>query len=790
MQNIPTALSALSPYKQFILWKMEDGKKVPISPFNLSKCDPHNPDNRVDGVTAVATANQCGTEYGVGFVFTANDPFFFVDIDKCLTNDNWSELAQELMATFNGAAIEVSQSGKGLHIIGQGRPIPHGCKNTKLGIEYYTEARFVALTGFNIVGSADTDHTGALYDITNKYFPFSGNADGNLELTDKPVTNWTGPTEDEKLLERALKSKSAAGHLGGRATFADLWNANEKSLAVFFPHESKPWDESSADAALASHLAFWTGKDGERMKRLMLLSGLKRDKYYRDDYLPRTINNACALCKDVLGESVEAEKPIEKAETIEADVPKVKVKQGYQFLAGPMQADYFKGCVYIRSLHRVLIPSGEIVKPEQFRATYGGYLFALDADGEKTTKNAFEAFTESQAVSYPQASAPAFRPDLEPGKLFYQDGVLAVNTYFPPHVPTMDGDPSPFLDHLAKLLPEQSDRDILLAYLAACVQHKGVKFQWAPLIQGAPGNGKTLFTRVVEYAVGYNYVHWPLTQELGEKYNNWLFGKILIGIEDIYVPEHKLEIIEVLKPMITNNRLACRAMQTDQFMQLNLANFILNTNHKNGIRKDENDRRFAVFYTAQQTAEDIERDGMGGDYFPKLYQWLDNDGYAIVAHYLNNYKIPYQLNPAGGCIRAPITTSTAEAIEAGKGRVESEILEAIDEGRPGFCGGWVSSKRLDELLENTRSDRIIPRNKRREVMQSLGYDYHPALKDGRVNNIIMIDGGKPRLYIKRGHIAESLKTSAEVSKAYEAAQTGQNIIQGVVASNIPNSNME
>jgi hypothetical protein len=67
------------------------------------------------------------------------------------------------------------------------------------------------------------------------------------------------------------------------------------------------------------------------------------------------------------------------------------------------------------------------------------------------------------------------------------------------------GDVSLFLAHMKKILPIPRDRSILLAYMAAVVQHQGVKFQWAPLIQGVEGNGKTLFSRCVAEAVGVRY---------------------------------------------------------------------------------------------------------------------------------------------------------------------------------------------------------------------------------------------------------------------------------------------
>jgi hypothetical protein len=262
----------------------------------------------------------------------------------------------------------------------------------------------------------------------------------------------------------------------------------------------------------------------------------------------------------------------------------------------------------------------------------------------------------------------------------------------------------------------------------------------------------------------------PPASEISEKFNSWLFNTIFVGVEDIHVPDSKAEVLEILKPMITGDRLAKRAMQQDQVMMANCANFIFNSNHRNAIKKTLNDRRFCVFFTAQQQVEDIARDGMSGNYFPDLYDWLRGDGYAHVAHFLSTYAIPVEFNPTLGCQRAPYTSTTGEAVEASLGAVEQEVLECIEEGRQGFAGGWVSSMALDALIERLRMGRAIAPRKRRDLMKSIGYDWHPALKDGRVNNHILMDNGKPRLYIRQGHIHANLVGGAEVVRHYEAAQ--------------------
>ena len=842
MTQLPEALKPLAAYKQFILWTITaDGRKLPIDCRTAKVCDAHDPDAWITADEAVAMSATYGDTYGVGFVFTVNDPFFFVDIDKCLNPDDttWSPVATDLMARLSGAAVEVSQSGRGLHIFGMGAVPDHACKNVTLGLELYTEGRFVALTGTNAIGSASTDHTATLSALVADYFPPRVQVSGT-EWTTEPIPEWTGSTDDTELIAKALASGGAANVFGRGVSFKDLWECNESALEGAYPdeHGVRNYDASSADAALAQHLAFWTGKNCERMLSLMQQSGLVRDKWDREDYLIRTITNAVSmqeavysmppaadttisdqygavklrgseaqrayadniraqkmigcdadlavtLCKiptakfwienkDLTPEEMGAKiRPIENVESpLNRASNEPHVLSGYQYLGATQQMEYFKGCVYVQDMHRIFTPNGSLLKSEQFNATYGGYSFQLDDGGDKVTRKAWEAFTESQIVRYPKAESMCFRPDLASGELVEREGQVFVNTYIPVALERKQGDVSPFLDHLSRVLPIERDRAILLAYMAACVQHKGIKFQWAPLLQGAEGNGKTLFTRCVAAAVGKRYTHYPKASDLANKFNSWLLNKLFIGVEDIYVPEHKQEVIETLKPMITGgDGLEIQFKGVDQLTKDICANFMLNSNHKDAVRKTRSDRRFAVFYTAQQDEQDIIKDGMGGNYFPKLYMWLREEGYAIVTDYLNTYAIPDELNPATSCHRAPETSSTNEAISSSLGGIEQEIMEAIEEGRPGFAGGWVSSVAVERLLHNIHATRSIPHNKRRDLLKSLGYDWHPVLTNGRTNIAIPLDDNKkPRLFVKADHPSTMLSCVAEVTKMYMEAQ--------------------
>jgi hypothetical protein len=765
--------------KQFIVYRAvpkAGGKtdKFPVDYRTGQVANAHDPSIWVDEDFARNLAVVWGSDYGVGFVFTANDPYWFLDIDNCLMPDGtWSPIAQQLCAMLPGCYMEVSRSGRGIHIFGSGKPPLHGCRNDAMGLEFYDSGRFVALAGINAQGSWEADATPVLPALVANYFPVDASQGVEASWTTEPDPEWCGPADDGELIRRAMQSRSVASAFGNRASFADLWLADERALAAAYPDQGgRPYDCSAADAALAQHLSFWTGKDCERIRRLMLQSRLVREKWNREDYLPRTILGAVARQVDVLEDKRAV--PALPGAPSPSRAPENLTIEGNRLLSIAEQMTLFAGTVYITDSHRVLIPGGHVLKPDQFRVYFGGYSFMMDHNNERISRDPWEAYTQSQLIQYPKVNGTCFRPDLPAAQIIERNGQTFVNTYVPIEVARKVGDPSPFINHLAKVLPDQRDREILLSYMAACVQHKGIKFQWAPLLQGVEGNGKTLFTRCVAEAVGRRYVHWPKASKLAKEFNAWMFGKLFFAVEDIYVPDARREVIEELKPMITGgDELEIEAKGVDQRMGDICGNFMFNSNHKDAIKKTANDRRFCLLFSAQQNVEDLTRDGMHGDYFPNLYKWLRSDGYAIISEFLHTYSIPVEFNPAGECQRAPETTTTAEAILNSVGSIEQEILESVAQGLPGFNGGWISSIYLDKLIEGMRLKSKITHNKRKEMLKNLGYRWHPSLKDGRVNNTVIPDGGKPRLYIRIDSLALQITDPGAVAKAYEAANTNR-----------------
>lgn len=101
---------------------------------------------------------------GLGFVFSAEDPFVGIDLDDCLdASGNVKSWAQGIIERFSDTYTEVSPSGRGLKIWAKGR-LPANVAGVRLGdgqIEMYDRSRYFTVTGQVFRGAAleVEDHT-------------------------------------------------------------------------------------------------------------------------------------------------------------------------------------------------------------------------------------------------------------------------------------------------------------------------------------------------------------------------------------------------------------------------------------------------------------------------------------------------------------------------------------------------------------------------------------------------------------------------------------------------------
>lgn len=75
------------------------------------------------------------------------------------------------------------------------------------------------------------------------------------------------------------------------------------------------------------------------------------------------------------------------------------------FVSAEQLASVFAGCSFKLSTMRVILPDGTPVNRAQFKVLYGGYTYALDCNNERTTRDAWRAFTENHAFRPPFVNA-------------------------------------------------------------------------------------------------------------------------------------------------------------------------------------------------------------------------------------------------------------------------------------------------------------------------------------------------------------------------------------------------
>lgn len=313
-------------YINYLLQKKPDSPKKDKIPCDAkgNSINPHDPSQWM--TYEAAQARVGGEVSGVGFILNG-DGWWCLDLDNCRNaiTHQYTDTAVAIYKSFPGALAEISVSGTGLHIFGRCDPSQLADRRNKWDgdKEWYHTGRFIALSphGLQPIGGQWIDKNWT--DQLLRILPRRADVDGVLSTEVDPT--YTGPADDDVLIAMMLQSASTAARFGEKAFMADLWNAKEAVLSRFYPayDGGNGFDHSSADAALMSHLAFWTGKDMARMDRLFRRSALMRHKYRdRDDYRRDTISGAARLCKDVYS-----------APRREAEVPNVVAGDESQFFS-------------------------------------------------------------------------------------------------------------------------------------------------------------------------------------------------------------------------------------------------------------------------------------------------------------------------------------------------------------------------------------------------------------------------------------------------------------------------
>lgn len=288
-RNIPDELRAAD---RWVLWEAvqkDNGKtdKKPLGAKDLRPCNAYAPENWSSFEDAVKALHaKPATAVGIGFAL--GDGWAGVDLDDCIvpgTADMHPE-ALAVVAELN-TYTEVSPSGRGvkmfLHANVDGL-VGNKTKDTPWGgwAEIYWSDRFFTVTGDHWepspreISACDSE----LRSVHGRFLPPKAPQTPRAGKPQKrPPTDMT----EQELLEVAFRAKN-----GGE-------------IKRLF-EEAGASGNSEGDAALAHHLAFYSGGDPELLERLMRLSARVRDKWDEprgdETWIGRECREAIARCSD------------------------------------------------------------------------------------------------------------------------------------------------------------------------------------------------------------------------------------------------------------------------------------------------------------------------------------------------------------------------------------------------------------------------------------------------------------------------------------------------------------
>lgn len=312
---------------------------------------------------------------------------------------------------------------------------------------------------------------------------------------------------------------------------------------------------------------------------------------------------------------------------------------------------------------------GKKWKKEQWKARYAG----LMSQGDIISAVFRGSFPVRKFEALVYIPGGAEFPDGEQGGRY--------NIWKPSSVEAKAGDVSPFLEHMSYLFADEEERGYVLDYLAMLVQRPEQKINYALLVKGAQGAGKSWIGRLMTRIIGSPNVTAPSNSEVVSRWTAWTEGAQLAIIEELMCLG-RLDLANRLKPIITEPTLRIEDKGCSLYSIPNHLNLIAFTNHDDAVPIERGDRRWLVVFSEAESRDE--------PYYERLFDYLEGDGPSAVKQWLLDREI--KLSPKG---MAPKTKGKAEMRRLSLSEAEQYLAELLEEGVAPFDFDLV---RLDDVV--------------------------------------------------------------------------------------------
>lgn len=321
-----------------------------------------------------------------------------------------------------------------------------------------------------------------------------------------------------------------------------------------------------------------------------------------------------------------------------------------------------------------------------------------------------------------------------------------LNVYRATGLKPVDGDCSTILAHFEYLVPDPSQRNHVLNYLACMVQRPGQKITSALLFIGGQGNGKSTVVRWVTDMLGSSNVKTLPTEAISSS-----FQADRTNIQCLVLNEvHGIDRAGAngLKSWITEEDMNVHEKGTPRFKARTPRGVILISNHLDALDLEEGDRRYAAIQTTAHRADT--------DYFDRLNQAATKELPAFAA-WLGARDIS-QFDPYAP---APESELKSLMVRSSHSPLEDAIREAFDSEEGCFRRDFGTAQEVISTLMARDFDFRRPRPSSVGIILSqMGFEQLPQQRVGE---------SKHRFWVWRDVERWSRAQPSEVASHYLAS---------------------
>lgn len=214
--------------------------------------------------------------------------------------------------------------------------------------------------------------------------------------------------------------------------------------------------------------------------------------------------------------------------------------------------------------------------------------------------------------------------------------------------------------HFTHLLPNKKEARMLFDWMAYIVQNPGVPPKYATVLKGTQGDGKTFLAELLAATMGVEHVRMLSHDSFETNFTGWAVGQCVNVVEEIrLLGESRFNILNKIKPYVTNGRITYTAKYKDEDTVENTTAYLLLTNYDDALPIDDSDRRYMVLFTQWYTRAQLEafkRDNP--DYYANLFAALLRSPGALRKMFLE-HEFDDEFNPEDF---APMTDARSEMI--------------------------------------------------------------------------------------------------------------------------------